>query len=78
VVSTELGTGTSWINQDGVTGLVVAPRDPQALAAALRKLLLDGETRSRMGQAARLRAATEFDVAVMMDRVESIYREVAA
>ena len=36
VVSTELSTGTSWVNRHGDTGLVVPPRDPRALAAALR------------------------------------------
>ena len=32
VVSTNLPTGVPWVNQDGVTGLVVPPRDPRALA----------------------------------------------
>jgi rhamnosyl/mannosyltransferase len=38
-ITTELGTGTSWVVQDGVTGLVVPPRDPQSLADAIRDLL---------------------------------------
>ena len=38
-ISTELGTGTSWVNQHGETGLVVPPADSAALAAAARTLL---------------------------------------
>lgn len=39
LVTTELGTGTSWVNQDGVTGFVVPPGDADALAHALLRLV---------------------------------------
>ena len=45
VVCTELGTGTSYVNLHGVTGLVVSPRDPDGLAAAINALLADPERR---------------------------------
>lgn len=45
---------------DGETGLLVPVRDPVALAAALVRLLEDGELRGRLGQAARRRAVTSF------------------
>ena len=54
-VCTELGTGTSYVNQDGVTGRVVSPRDPGALAAAINDLLADPARRAQMGAAARAR-----------------------
>lgn len=76
VVSTELGTGTSWVNQDGITGLVVPAGQPEPLAAAVRRLLEDAELRRRMGEAARSRAVGALDARVMIDRVEAIYREV--
>lgn len=38
LVTTELGTGTSWVNRDGLTGRVVTPGDPLALASAIREL----------------------------------------
>jgi glycosyltransferase involved in cell wall biosynthesis len=76
VVSTELGTGTSWVNRDGVTGRVVPPRDPDALAGAIAALLADEGARRRMGEAARARVLAEFTEARMVERVEVIYREV--
>jgi glycosyltransferase involved in cell wall biosynthesis len=76
-VTTEVGSATSWITQHEQTGLVVAPRDPQALAAALGRMRNDA-LRVRMGAAARERVLAEFTHARMNDRVEAIYREVAA
>jgi len=75
-ISTELGTGTSFVNLDGVTGVVVPPRDPAALAAAIRGLLADPERRARLGAAGRERVEREFSVPVMTDLVLRVYREV--
>lgn len=75
VISTEVGTATSWINQHGVTGLVVPPRDPRALAAAIRQLS-DPHVRWQMGAAARARVLAEFTEAQMFARIEEAYREV--
>lgn len=75
-VTTEVGTGTSWVVQDGVTGRVVPPRDPAALVAALRTLLADDELRGQMGRAGRARVLAEFDQAKMVERVMEVYREV--
>lgn len=76
VISTELGTGTSWVNQDGVTGRVVPPNDPDALAQAIRELLSDPERRRRMGKAARERVEAEFSLPLMVRRIEAIYERV--
>jgi rhamnosyl/mannosyltransferase len=78
VVSTELGTGTSWVNQDGVTGRVVPPLDPPALAAAIRDLLADPVRRQRMGVAARARVEAEFSLPAMVRQVEAVYTQVLA
>lgn len=45
---------------DGETGVLVAPDDPAALAAALRRLLGDDETARRLGDAGRSHVGTEF------------------
>ena len=78
VVSTELGTGTSWVNQDGVTGLVVRAADPEALAAAIRELLAAPERRRLMGEAGRRRVLAELDAERMTGRVIAIYHEALA
>jgi rhamnosyl/mannosyltransferase len=74
VISTELGTGTSWVNQHERTGLVVQPCDPPALAAALTRLLDDHELAERYGEAGRLRVEREFTEEKMLERVATIYR----
>jgi len=73
VISTEVGTGTSWVNVHGQTGLVVPPRDPPALALAINRLLSDDRLRAQMGHAARVRAHEEFTVERMIDRVYAEY-----
>jgi rhamnosyl/mannosyltransferase len=76
VVSCRLGTGVDWVNQDGVTGMLVAPRDPQALAAAVNRLLVDPELRAQMGAAGRARVEHDFSADTMVRRMLSLYRDV--
>lgn len=78
LITTEVGTGTSWVNQHGVTGLVVPPRDPAALAEAVNTLVRQPNMRRAMASAARQRALQEFDVAQMVARVEAMYAEALA
>jgi glycosyltransferase involved in cell wall biosynthesis len=75
-VSTELGTGTSYVNQDGETGLVVPPGDSDALAKAINRLLSDDGVRARFGQAARQRAWGLFSHQAMVDHILAVYDEV--
>jgi glycosyltransferase involved in cell wall biosynthesis len=75
-VSTELGTGTSFANRHGETGLVVPPGDAPALAAALNTLLADTDLRQRFGAAGRQRVAALFSRAHMLASIEAIYRDV--
>ena len=72
-ITTELGTGTSWVVQDGVTGLVIPPRDPAALAAAINCLLADADLCHRLGQAGQERARREFSYQIMVERVMQVY-----
>jgi rhamnosyl/mannosyltransferase len=73
VISTELGTGTSWVNLHERTGLVVPPADSDALAKALTKLLEDRALAMRLGAAGRERVASEFTEDRMVEGVEAIY-----
>ena len=77
-VSTELGTGTSWIVQDGTTGRVVPPRDPRAMAEAIADLLADRARLRAMGRAARARVEARFTLERMIADVEAVYRDVLA
>ncbi len=75
VISTELGTGTSYANRDGVTGYVVPPRDSGAIHAALERLLPDAALSSTMGNAAVQRVRTDFTLTGMLDRYKGLYKE---
>ncbi len=76
VVTTELGTGTSFINQQGETGLVVPPGDPDALAQALNSLLGDPALRRRLGEAGQRRAHAMFSTQKMVAGTLAVYDEV--
>jgi glycosyltransferase involved in cell wall biosynthesis len=60
---------------DGVTGLIVPPEDPPALASAVRELLQDPERRERMGREGREVALRRFSVERMVAGYEALYRE---
>jgi len=76
IISTEIQTGTSWVNQDGVTGLVVPPCDPTALAGAMRALVADPARRCALGEAGLARAREHFQASTMVEAVERVYNEV--
>ncbi len=78
IICTELGTGTSYVNQDGVTGLVVPPNDPDALAAAIRTLVANPKLRRTLGQAGLLRASDQFSTAAMLQNMLAFYQEALA
>jgi glycosyltransferase involved in cell wall biosynthesis len=75
IISTELGTGTSYVNQHNETGLVVPPNDPAALAAAVNQLLQDEPRRRQMGEAARRRAQIHFSLDAMLTQTLAFYQE---
>jgi glycosyltransferase involved in cell wall biosynthesis len=74
VVSTRVG-GVPDLVEDGVTGLLVNPGDPAALAGALAELLGDRERRAEMGSKGRERRRREFDIDVTVERFEQLYEE---
>jgi colanic acid/amylovoran biosynthesis glycosyltransferase len=63
---------------DGVTGRVVARRDPQALCDALAELAADRELRRKLGRAGRERVLREFTVDREITEFEDFYRRVLA
>jgi glycosyltransferase involved in cell wall biosynthesis/ribosomal protein S18 acetylase RimI-like enzyme len=70
--------GCREVARDGVEGILVPPRNPAALAAAIERLLRDASARDRMGRAARVRAEERFDERRVADTVVECTRQVLA
>jgi rhamnosyl/mannosyltransferase len=78
VVNTSLDSGVPFVSLHNQTGLTVPPENPDALAAAINRLLDDRNLRQSLGDAARLRARQEFSLATMTSRTLALYETVAA
>ncbi|MFH0882267.1 MAG: glycosyltransferase [bacterium] len=74
-VCTNVG-GMPEVVEQGVTGFVVPPRDPGAMAEAFAKLLDDDSLRDRMGNAARKRFLKKYEKTGYLDRLEWIYQHI--
>ena len=77
VISTDVPSGVSWVNQHEQTGLVVPAGDPAALGSAIRRLLTDEELRLRLGRQARARIEDTFTMAHLRDRLRAFFAEAA-
>lgn len=78
LISTEIGTGTSYVNSDGETGFVVPPGDSRDLREAMLRLQGDQELAKRMGRAARARYESLFTGHLMGARYTRLYEKLAA
>ena len=77
VVSTEIpGSGVSWVNEHGKSGLIVPPADPEALAGAMSTLLSDEPLRSKLGKGARARFLEHFTLERMTNTLERLYVDI--
>jgi glycosyltransferase involved in cell wall biosynthesis len=77
VVGTAIG-GTDEAVESEATGLLVPPRDPVALASAIRRLQADPALARRLAVAARARVAGEFTAEATARQVMRIYDELLA
>jgi rhamnosyl/mannosyltransferase len=77
MISCEIGTGTSFVNAHGETGLVVPPEEPAALTAAMNLLVSDDSLATRMGVAARRRYEQMFSAEVLGQRYAELFRQAA-
>ncbi len=78
MISSEIGTGTTYINVHQQTGLVVPPSDHEALRAAMRTLWEDPALAQEMGRRAEARYWQLFTAEQMADNYASLYQELVA
>jgi O-antigen biosynthesis rhamnosyltransferase len=76
MISSEIGTGTSYINRHEETGFVVPPNDPGALRDAMRVLYENPACAAEMGRRAHQRYLGHFTADRMVDSYIDLYREV--
>ncbi|MGH8338046.1 MAG: glycosyltransferase, partial [Gammaproteobacteria bacterium] len=70
--------GCREVVSDGIDGLLVPPRDADALAQAIARLYDDRAMARRLGLAARAKALAEFDEQIVIAKTVAVYRELLA
>ncbi|MCB1459698.1 MAG: glycosyltransferase [Nitratireductor sp.] len=78
MISCDLTTGTSYVNIDGVTGLVVPASDSKAFGEAMTALASDAELVRGMGKAARARYERHFRASIVAMRYLEAYESLLA
>lgn len=76
LISCEIGTGTSFINIDGVTGLVIPPGDKFSLQQAMKYLWENESITLNYGNNAKMRFQSHFTSAIMTKEYVKLYRSV--
>lgn len=76
IVTTDV-PGCRTVVHDGVNGLLVPPRDAEALADAITQLVEDPLLREMLGKAGRQRAELEFSCASIVEQTLDVYRRIA-
>lgn len=73
MISCDIGTGTSYINRHGQTGIVVSPDNPQQLRQAMTTLWQNPQRCEEYGQQARARYLEHFTASQMAERHQQTY-----
>ncbi|MDP2562090.1 glycosyltransferase [Psychrobium sp. 1_MG-2023] len=77
IIATNIeGSGTSWVNEQGTSGLNVRVKDPQALAQAIENVLGDDEQYEFFCRQARERFEQSFRRETMVDKIISLYGKI--
>ena len=72
IVATSVA-GVPEVVVDGFTGLLVPPKNPEALAKRISALLENEELRVKMGEAARKRVENNFSLTTQVDNFQALY-----
>lgn len=75
VVVSNVG-GLPEVVEDGITGIVVPPRNSEKTAEAIEKLILDEKLRKKMGEAGRNRVAKFYDWNKNVEQMISLYKNI--
>lgn len=76
MITCEIGTGTTYVNLDGETGIAVPPADPLRLGEAMQTLARDEALAARLGANARARFATLFRAETMCAAYFDLYQRI--
>lgn len=78
MISCEIGTGTTFVNLEGVTGLTIPPADPAALRQAMSRLYNEPALAAELGANAARRFESQFTARRMCEETAKVYREVVS
>ncbi len=78
LISCDIGTGTTFVNQAGITGLVIPPNDAGALARAMKSLAENPAQAAQMGRAGRERLEQVFSGEKVGRAYSDIYQRLGA
>ncbi len=74
IISTDIkGSGITWVNENGITGLIVEPKNSSALAAAIKSIFQNKKLYDSMSLHARERFFNFFDIDKMITKTIEIY-----
>ncbi|MDP3722159.1 MAG: glycosyltransferase family 4 protein [Candidatus Omnitrophota bacterium] len=76
IVAVRRGGGATWVLQESGAGMMAEPGDPAGLAAAITRILQDGQLARQLGEQARAVVKARYALERMVDAVESVYNEV--
>lgn len=75
-ITTDIDSGMRYVCKDGVTGITVAPDAPEALSAAMSRLLEDQNLSARLGKGARERFESHFSATAVGKQYLDLYEQI--
>ena len=77
IVSTDIkGSGVRWVNKNNLTGLIVQPKDSNALANGINKIIKNPDLKKEFGENAKKRFEENFKMKIAVDKIFKLYYEI--